>query len=43
VLQVDQEQGTRFDGTLPTTEDYFINVVGSNQMATDYSLSVAIP
>src|SRR5262249_32791934 len=41
VLQVDQDRATRFSGVLPTTQDYYINVIGDNESAK-YSLAVSI-
>jgi hypothetical protein len=42
VLQVDQDRATRFTGVIPTSQDYYINVIGNYQTSTNYSLTVSL-
>ncbi|MGE5140093.1 MAG: hypothetical protein ACM3JD_11570 [Rudaea sp.] len=43
VLQSDHAESPVFNGTLPTTQDYTLDVRGSPNAATNYTLSITIP
>ncbi|XGV96594.1 MAG: hypothetical protein ACAF41_28165 [Leptolyngbya sp. BL-A-14] len=42
ILVRDVVQNSSWSGRLPSTEDYYINVVSSNQFMPDYNLNVSI-
>ncbi len=43
VLQSDRAGASAFNGVLPTTQDYFIDVRGSSSVPTSYTLTITVP